>query len=1205
MKDNKLVKVLGMGFCVLLSGMSPSEASLLELTHEPLFLNKTVPPAIIVTFDDSGSMAWGFMGDGMSDSSGTYDSKDFVRPDKNKLYYNPNINYTPPIDEDGNQYPDSTFTNAWVDGYNTNFGRVNLSNRYLPIARFYDYADGSKSLRFAKIPNLNYVSTVSTNNFGSYPDQATRGARGRKAFYFNGNTRVNIPTAQETNFANWYSYYNTRLKLGKTAMSRAFSTFGPSFKVSWQQLNRNTGIPDLAKFEGNHREDFFDWLFDVPSDGGTPLRNAFYRAGREFTYDRSYEYIADSGNVEKLSCQQNFHIAVSDGAWNGGLSYSNINQDETNLTGGPSGDTANEYGGYNGNGEQRIYPKSESGSTLSDIAFHYWHRDLKGNIDNNVKRYKKDYTDADGMNITLNPGDDEWDNNAFVWNPKNDPAYWQHMVNYNVGMGLEASLVVDYIKNTNSICPKVVGVTDPKEAVYLGLRNGDCSWPNASNDSNKIDDVWHASINSRGDFFSANDPDELIKSLNAVVNDIIERLSRGATSSVSSGVVTDSTKAYSPGFDSANWTGNLFAKEVGNDGTFGTTNWDLSCILTGGNCDATGNVVAKQSTRDIYTFDPITDSVHELGNSLPAGISTLLLQNLNALLTRTGATLPDFIDYIKGDQSTELLSGGRLRDRQSVLSDIVHSSPVILRGPGALYSDESWPLGSPEYMAAQAGNGYQDFKLANKDRNNVLFVGSNSGMLHAIDIDEGSSEGQEIWGYIPSMALPNLYKLADPQFEHHSYVDNSVVISDAFINGQWRSVLIGGMRYGGQGFYALDVTNVSSGSPPIVLWEFTDEDDSDMGYSYGKAEIARVSSTGEWVALIPNGYNNSEADGLSVSTAGTSVLYVVRLSDGALLAELDTGEGSSGTPNGMASAKAVDSKFWQAGTYKGDQSGNDIGMDYAYAGDLYGNLWRFDFTSSSYSDWENSSSIQKVVSAVQNKHRPITIQPRIVNYPNSLTSDRDSIVIFGTGKYIEIPDRSLNLPSDQFLVGLYDGLTDPGGQAGLSGIDIRTANLQEHTFQQSNNLRELANGDPDIGNYDGWRIRLPDTGERIANPLSVLSRDLMLAASTITAGEDPCEGGGISWLIAIDPITGGLPAFGNIFESDVIVGTDPDGNPITGIEVGTGLRINDLIVGRPPVLDNLGGGAANIVIEGANGTTTVALKKYTWRRRNWTNLLTE
>ena len=258
-------------------------------------------------------------------------------------------------------------------------------------------------------------------------------------------------------------------------MSRAFSSFGPSFKVSWQQLNRKTGIPDLAKFESTHRKNFFDWLFQVPSDGGTPLRNAFYRAGREFTYGRSYNYTTDDGTIEKLSCQQNFHIAVSDGAWNGNWSYSGVNQDESNLTGGPSGDDGNIYGAYNGTGEQEIYPKSESGTSLSDIAFHYWHRDANSTIDNNVKRYKKDYTNAAGTVINPGVGDAAWLNDAFTWNPKNDPAYWQHMVTYNVGMGLEASLVVDYVKNSaagTSTCPLVAGVTDPKDAVYAGLRNG-------------------------------------------------------------------------------------------------------------------------------------------------------------------------------------------------------------------------------------------------------------------------------------------------------------------------------------------------------------------------------------------------------------------------------------------------------------------------------------------------------------------------------------------------------------------------------------------------------------------------------------------------------------------------------------------------------------------------------------------------------------
>ncbi|MCB1584423.1 MAG: hypothetical protein KDI92_15305, partial [Xanthomonadales bacterium] len=728
----KILQFISISALVMLAGARQSNASLLQLTHDPLFLSQTVPPALAVTFDDSGSMAWGYMGTFYG-----YDRKEFADPSLNKVYYNPNIVYRPPIGADGVEFPDSVFTNAKVDGFDfrTNAPRVNLSANYIPIAYNNFYSQGSYSLRFAKIPNTPGVSTVYTNSWSYYPSKTARNASGRYAFYYNGNTRVDIPNTDfdKTNFANWYTYYNTRLKMGKTAVSRAFATFGPNFKISWQQLNNNTTFPDLEKFELTHREKFFKWLFNVPSSGSTPLRKAFYRAGQLFQQSKSY-FSTDFG--ANITCQQNFHIALSDGEWNKSFGETII-QDETDRTKLP-GDSDNLYGAYNGNGEQKIYQKSESGSTLSDIAFHFWAKDLMPTaaFKNNVKRFKANYTNAAGNVIT--PVGSDWEDPAFVWNSKNDPAYWQHMVTFNVGMGLEASRTLDYIEkttdgddNTNPICPEVAGLSDPREVVYRDLRTGACSWPGASNAATKIDDVWHSSINSRGDFFSANDPEELTNALNKVVNSILERLSRGSTSSVSSGVVTSSTKAFTPAFDSSDWTGNLFSRPVNANGTFGNIEWDLSCQLTGGFCEGTQTNVAKQMDRRVFTYDTTNDTAVRLLDSVGGDVLSRFEDNSLDLRTRLNINTKDLIKYLLGDQSKEIQNNGPLRNRESVLGDIVHSSPVVQRGPSGSYTDRYWPVTSPEYLAkpydSNDGIGsYEKYKIDNQDRENVVYIGSNT-----------------------------------------------------------------------------------------------------------------------------------------------------------------------------------------------------------------------------------------------------------------------------------------------------------------------------------------------------------------------------------------------------------------------------------------------------------------------------------------------
>ena len=1232
------IKIVLTATVVFFAGMGNSNAQLLQLTHDPLFLDQSVPPLIIMTHDDSGSMerAWIAPSSGFSNTL-----RAFASPDSNKIYYNPNIEYTPPLRADGTQFPDSNPTSAIADGYylyndfSNNPRRVNLTNNYVPIYQFDYERDLDVRLRFARTSGVPGIARVRNdrNFYNNYPrdrDLSRDGFDniGVPAFYFRwiGNANatladqqatnsdanwqlVQVPNNQMQNFANWYTYYNSRNKLARSAISRAFSTFGPDFKIAWQELNDQTTFSTIDEFTGTHKNNFFNWLFTTPTQGGTPLRRAFNRAGQVAQNDNAY-FSDNFGRI--LTCQQNFHIAVSDGQWNQSFSTT-LTQDE-GVGGNIPGDTENRYGAYNGSGESAIYPQADSGSSLADIAYHYWANDLRPNMTNNVRRFKGDFTDAAGNEITVAAGEDVWERPEFYWNPKNDPAYWQHLVTYNVGLGIDSSLVAACRANAN--CPPAnAGTTDPREFVFRQLRLGNLDWgdpiPNGENNPRKFDDVWHSSINSRGDFFSAQDPQELADALTAVVNNIIERLSRGSASAVSSGVVTSNTIAYSPSFDSSTWSGFLTARRVNPDGNFGEVLWEAGCTLDGGTtndqgiCNDPDTSQSNFAARNLFAYDKAADSVVNFTGSLSGNVATEFAESSLELRNQTGATIPQLVDFIRGDRSEEILNGGTLRTREGVLADIVHSSAVVIRGPSEPYIDALWPQGSNEANAANTGNGYLDFKVNNLNRSNIALVGSNGGMLHAFKAT-AVDEGEELWGLIPSTVVKNLHRLADPSFEHWSYVDNTPTIRDVFINGNWTTTATTGLRYGGQGFIAMDVSNTTS-TTPRVLWEFTDDDDSDMGFTYGRAEVVRLTSTGEWVALIPNGYNNSEPDNPddlsdpdNVLGSGTAVMYVVRMRDGQLLAKIDTGVGSSATPNGLSTPLGVDSRFV---TPPGESTARvDIGADIAYAGDLYGNLWRFDLTSSNPGDWE--SSFTRVVRANGVRAQPITSKPRVVAIPNSTSAANDVVVIFGTGKYIEIPDRSINLPATQYVVGVKDGISSPN-----SDLNINDAGFIEQTFSSAGDSRTLSENDVDLSNPSvyGWKIELPQRGERMVNPVSLIGNQVFLFFSIIPGGEDPCLAGGVTWLVAGNPLTGGVPDVGNIFSTDIST-TDGNGNPITVVSSVSGLRIPVLIPGTPPILENQGGGVANIIIEGTGeGTdsTIVELKKFIWRRRNWTNLLTQ
>lgn len=1186
----KLKHVIVVTILVFTAGYSnQGKSSLLVLSHDPLFLNQSVPPAIAVTLDDSGSMYWSYMGS--SGSSGT----DFTDPLRNKIYYNPNIIYSPPLKADGTQMPNSNPTSAWVDGYHEynnmdNNDTVDLTQKYIAISRYVykrDPTDPDVTIYFASTQVQNMDTGSGYRNY--HPNWSNRGSR---AYYSvrnaadNGWDTVYLYGDDLQNFANWYSYYNSRAKLSRAAISRAFSGFGPNFKIAWQELNRRDYFSNLNKFDGTHRTGFFNWLFASPTDGGTPLRNSFLRAGKLFEQDSSYWN--DDFNTN-LSCQQNFHIAISDGGWNGGFSATVIRDENSNNL---PGDTDNLYGNYSGTGEQVIYAKSENRTTLADIAFDSWARDLNPNLNNNVKRFKKDRFKSDGTLIDFSAVDDEWESPEFVWNPKNDPAYWQHLVTYNVGMGLESTRVRDYISGDfdGGNCPELDYISDPKEAVYRGLRTNTCNWPNASDEDVRIDDVWHSSINSRGDFFSANDPNELVDALNTVVNSILERVSRGSSSTISSGVITDSTRGYSPAFDSSTWSGHLLARDVNNNGTFGDPIWDASCILTGGYCEATESTVAKQTTRNIYVYNPVTNSKELFDENLSTQMKNIIQLNAESFLANFNVTVDDIINYVIGDQSKEQSNSGVLKDRVSVLADIVHASPYIVRGPSAAYEDSEWGVNTPERLAADNDNGYLDFQIAQKDRNNTIYVGSNGGMLHAFNA-EGAEEGKERWAYIPQKAFNNIHRLPMPNADHWSYVDNTPVVRDAFINNAWTSVLVSGMRYGGQSFFALDVTDGDS-TEPTILWEFSDNNDVDMGYSYGQATVVRLSSIGEWVALIPNGYNNTQKDYSDptdprnrISTTGNAVLFVLRLRDGQLLAKIDTGVGAVNTPNGLATVASVDSEFL---TPPGELNPRvDYGADFAYGGDLYGNLWRFDFSDPSPSNW----STTRIVKANGVMHRPITTRPQIVSVPDAIqTAENDVIVMYATGKYLEVSDRSTSLPDSQYIVGVIDGLTSTETE-----LDIDTDDFVEQVFTSAGggNLRDVTTNSVNHSTAHGWKIRLPEQGERVFNPLKLIGSEALLVTSNITTGVDPCERGGRSWLMALNPYSGAVPEVGEIFTHQTEINTDS----------GVAVFIDDFVIGAPKKTNIPGEGSLSI--EGVDGVQNFSIQQFTWRRRNWTNLLTD
>src|SRR5262249_3273626 len=262
-------------------------------------------------------------------------------------------------------------------------------------------------------------------------------------------------------------------------------------------------------------------------------------------------------------------------------------------------------------------------------------------------------------------------------------------------------------------------------------------------------------------------------------------------------------------------------------------------------------------------------------------------------------------------------------------------------------------------------------------------------------------------------------------YSHRYYVDGSPTVGDVQIDpnapSQWRTVLVGGLRAGGQGYFALDITDPStfseSNESKLVLWEFTDADDPDLGYTFSQLSIVRMAN-GRWAAVFGNGYNNALSDGhLNIGpNAGHAMLYIVFL-DGGLdgkwtlgtdYIKIDTKVGDTNTPNGLGTPTPVDTN-------------GDLTTEYIVAGDLRGNLWAFDVRDANPSNWKveymNGSTPVPLFTAkdAAGNPQPITARPEVGAHPEK----RDGFVVyFGTGKYLELGDTSTT--GVQTFYGIWD-----------------------------------------------------------------------------------------------------------------------------------------------------------------------------------------
>jgi type IV pilus assembly protein PilY1 len=399
---------------------------------------------------------------------------------------------------------------------------------------------------------------------------------------------------------------------------------------------------------------------------------------------------------------------------------------------------------------------------------------------------------------------------------------------------------------------------------------------------------------------------------------------------------------------------------------------------------------------------------------------------------------------------------------------------------------------------------YTSFRSNNAARTPAVFVGANDGMLHAFN----AATGNELFAYIPSWLGSKLSALTNPSFvnNHQSYVDSTPVVAEAEVGSagtaaDWKTVLVGGTGAGGKGVFALDVTNPSTFTKSSVMWEFTPADDADMGNVIGKPQILKfrtsasnAAATYKWFAVVGSGVNNYVPDSVGLfSSTGNPALFLLDLSKPVGTSwTLNTNYYKISLPSSTLSAtKATGLINFQVALGSARQ------VTKLYMGDLHGNLWKLDFSLLGTADWTMTklSTFKKGATAPftayplfiakdsAGNEQPIMMAPSIATGP---TPD-SAYVFFGTGKYIETPDKGSATQQSAYTIyddGNASGDTLTGAATRSSAVSGR-GRLAAGTVDSSTGAISVppvtlgrAASDTDTTQRSGCYINYPNSGER-------------------------------------------------------------------------------------------------------------------------------
>ncbi|MFT4257215.1 MAG: PilC/PilY family type IV pilus protein [Pseudoxanthomonas sp.] len=897
--------------------------------------------------------------------------------------------------------------------------------------------------------------------------------------------------AELVNYATWYSYYRTRIKAAKAGASAAFAELDDSVRVGFRTINSkgvcggsasysnsstgtcktsysstynlptqdvpipvtyNNGVfsdssTTSNSYAYNNRTQWYNRLFATVAANSTPLRTALANAGVYFSSSDSTGAYGPESSSEQYACRQNFSILTTDGFWNDSYSNSTIGNSD-NADGTTWTSSSGTKLGYTAADPYKGGLASDSTSTLADVANYYWKNDLRTDLANNVP-----------TSSTLSS------------NSTPDLAFWQHMVTFTIGLGLSGTVNED----------SVYEVLNQGYATYTSGTSTVTGWPTpTSNSTTTIDDLLHAAVNGHGTYVAANDPDSFATGLTNALASVTARIGSFSSVTTKNTSVSSGNYLFASNYVSNVWTGQLYACAA-TDSSCSSPLWTTATTLEDQyGYPATATTIAN---RGIYTWNG------SAGATFPT----------TAQQTTLGGS--DVTDYLRGVQDNELLQDGTLRNRTTLLGDIVDSSPT--------------------YVSAT----------------NTVYAGANDGMLHAFN----AATGAELFAYIPASVVgDDLASLASTSYSHKYFVDGPITVSTTSQTSS-KNILVGALGRGGKGLYALDVTSPTSFDEDDVLWEVTETTGTagNMGKILGQPFIAKLNN-GVTALVTGNGINSSN---------GCPVLLIYNVTTGALIKQISADDDYCGTGTTYTTTNGLNAPTG----WDDDSSGT---VDYVYAADLQGHIWKFDLSATSTSSWALSNGSKPVFTATYGSTTAQPVTSGVMLAENSSTGD--TWVFFGTGKYLQTSD--ITDTSVQTMYGFIDS-TSSTTSITLTPSDLTARKMYETTSSSTGEtVRSFEDNDALDTDTEGWYINLvvdggTAEGERvITTPQSYGS--YLIFSTVIPSVSTGCSSSGTSWIYALDMFTGTSSAesyFDLDSDGDTSDDTTTAGTAVGGVSVSSGM----------------------------------------------------